>query len=467
MPRVCFGEFELDENSGELWKDGARQLVAEQPFALLRALLARPGDLVGRDELRQRLWPADTFVDFEHGLNAAVKKLRDALGDSADSPRFIETIPRRGYRFIARVKPLRPDAAQPARSSGDSAPNLTTAPGVLPSYTGPQALALGSKADRFWRRKSSNLIGILVALAVCLGAVAIAWNALRSSIAPSFDVTRFEIELPPGDVLVRRGHQSSVALAPDGSRFVYAAWRNGERQLFLRSMDQPAVILIPGTQGVQGAPFFSPDGKWIGFFAGGKLLKASVAGGPPVEICRGLNGKGASWGPDNTIVFAPNAFGGLWRVSALGGTPTRLTTLDTKRLERTHRLPEILPNGKAVLFTVGTMRMDSYDDAIIEAVSLETGRRQLVVERGTNAHYISTGHLVFARKGALFAVPFDPLRLVVTGPSVQVLTALIRTMAVRRRSVSPARAHSSMLRVTRIGTSKMCCGWIGAVTRSL
>jgi len=186
-------------------------------------------------------------------------------------------------------------------------------------------------------------------------------------------------------------------------------------------MDQAAVILIPGTQGVQGAPFFSPDGKWVGFFAGGKLLKSSVAGGPPVEICRGLNGKGASWGPDNTIVFAPNAFGGLWRVSALGGTPTRLTTLDTKRLERTHRLPEILPNGKAVLFTVGTMMMDSYDDAIIEAVSLETGRRQVVVERGTNAHYISDGYLVFARKGALFAVPFDPIRLVVTGPSVQVL----------------------------------------------
>ena len=114
MPRVRFGEFELDENSGELWKDGARQVVAEQPFALLRALLARPGDLVGRDELRQQLWPAETFVDFEHGLNAAVKKLRDALGDSADSPRFIETIPRRGYRFIARVKPSAPGRC-PAR----------------------------------------------------------------------------------------------------------------------------------------------------------------------------------------------------------------------------------------------------------------------------------------------------------------------------------------------------------------
>jgi Tol biopolymer transport system component/DNA-binding winged helix-turn-helix (wHTH) protein len=419
VPRVRFSEFELDENSGELWKDGARQLVAEQPLALLRALLARPGDLVGRDELRQRLWPADTFVDFEHGLNAAVKKLRDALGDSADSPRFIETIPRRGYRFIARVEPLTPDAGEPARSAADSSPNPTVTRGVL-SYTQPQALTRSSKTDRFWRSKL-NLVGILVALAACLGAVAIAWNALRSNSGPPPNVTWFEIALPPGDTLVQRGHQSSVALSPDGSRLAYAAWRNEERQLFLRSMDQPVVIPIPGTQGVQGAPFFSPDGKWIGFVAGGKLLKAPVAGGPPVEICRALNSKGASWGPDNTIVFAPNAFGGLWRVSAFGGTPTRLTTLDTKRLERTHRLPEILPNGKAVLFTIGTMRMDSYDDAIIEVLSLETGQRQLVLERGTNPHYSSTGHLVFARQGALFAVPFDPLRLVVTGPSVKVL----------------------------------------------
>jgi DNA-binding winged helix-turn-helix (wHTH) protein len=315
VARVRFGEFELDENSGELWKDGARQLVAEQPFALLRALIARPGDLVGRDELRQRLWPADTFVDFEHGLNAAVKKLRDALGDSADSPRFIETIPRRRYRFIARVKPLNPDAAEPARSSGDSAPNPTTVPGVLPSYAGPQTLTPDANADRFWRRKTIDLISILAALAACLGAVAMAWNALRSNIGPSTDVVRFEIALPPGDTLVRRGHQSSVALAPDGSRLVYAAWRNGERQLFLRSMDQPAVIPIPGTQGVQGAPFFSPDGKWIGFIAGGKLSKAPVAGGPPVEIAE-LSTVRAHHGDPMTLLCLP-----LTRSAAYGVYP--------------------------------------------------------------------------------------------------------------------------------------------------
>src|SRR5438093_11409934 len=101
-----FGVFELNLQSGELRKQGARIRLADQPFQVLRLLVERPGDLVSRDELRQALWPADTFVDFDVGLSSAVRKLRDALGDSADNPQFIETIPKRGYRFIAPVKPI-------------------------------------------------------------------------------------------------------------------------------------------------------------------------------------------------------------------------------------------------------------------------------------------------------------------------------------------------------------------------
>ena len=99
---VRFGDFELDVRSGELRND-TRLTLPDQPLHALTALLERPGELVTRDELRQRLWPSDTFVDFEHGLNAVVKRLRDVLGDSAETPRFIETVPRRGYRFVAPV----------------------------------------------------------------------------------------------------------------------------------------------------------------------------------------------------------------------------------------------------------------------------------------------------------------------------------------------------------------------------
>ena len=98
---VRFGVYELDLHSGELRKSGSLLALQQQPLQLLSVLLERPGELVTREDLRKRLWPDDTFVDFEHGLNAAVKRLRDTLGDSADSPRFVETVPRRGYRFIA------------------------------------------------------------------------------------------------------------------------------------------------------------------------------------------------------------------------------------------------------------------------------------------------------------------------------------------------------------------------------
>jgi len=99
--KICFGPFEVDLQTEELRKDGLKIKVYRQSFQILALLLERPGEMVSREELRQRLWPADTFVDFEHGLNAAVKRLRQALGDSADVPRFIETLHRRGYRFVA------------------------------------------------------------------------------------------------------------------------------------------------------------------------------------------------------------------------------------------------------------------------------------------------------------------------------------------------------------------------------
>ena len=100
---IRFGVFELDLKAGELRKQGLKIKLQEQPFQILVMLLERPGEVVTREEIQQKLWPADTFVDFEHGINAAVKRLREALDDSADNPRFVETLPRRGYRFIAPV----------------------------------------------------------------------------------------------------------------------------------------------------------------------------------------------------------------------------------------------------------------------------------------------------------------------------------------------------------------------------
>src|SRR4030095_12014483 len=102
---VRFGSFEFDVLSGELRRSGMRVNLQDQPLRVLECLLERPGQLVSREDLRRRLWSGDTFVDFERGINAAVKRLREALGDSAETPRFIETLPKRGYRFIAPINP--------------------------------------------------------------------------------------------------------------------------------------------------------------------------------------------------------------------------------------------------------------------------------------------------------------------------------------------------------------------------
>src|SRR6185436_11528183 len=130
---VRFGAFQVDLRTGELRKGAARINLPDQPFQVLRTLLERPGELVTREDLRQRLWSAETFVDFEHGLNAAVRRLRDALGDSADVPRFVETVPRRGYRFIAPV--IRQVARETQAALPADEPNLVPSPTPIANRT--------------------------------------------------------------------------------------------------------------------------------------------------------------------------------------------------------------------------------------------------------------------------------------------------------------------------------------------
>ena len=156
-PLVRFGAFQLDLRTGELRKGGARINLPDQPFQVLKTLLDRPGELVTREELRQRLWSAETFVDFEHGLNAAVRRLRDALGDSAEVPRFIETLPRRGYRFIAPV--IQPPAAEDRRRP---VPRNRAKSEALP----PPAVTLAPASDACVESLGSIAAMVLVAAAV-------------------------------------------------------------------------------------------------------------------------------------------------------------------------------------------------------------------------------------------------------------------------------------------------------------
>jgi eukaryotic-like serine/threonine-protein kinase len=263
---------------------------------------------------------------------------------------------------------------------------------------------------------------VWLALGAALGAALTA--GLRRSPPPMRSpAAHFIVSLASAERLAELDFPA-VAFSPDGSRVAYVATRGGRPQLFLRMMDRLETTAIDGTADAS-SPFFSPDQRWLAFFAGGKLKKVPVGGGPSVVVCDAPIGFGGSWGDNDVIVFAPTSGSGLSQVPAAGGTPTRVTTLDTQKNEFSHRWPEVLPGADTVLFTVGTV--GSWDDAQIVAQSLTSGRRQLVLQGGTHPHYVPTGHLLYFRGGALMAVPFDVAQLKVTGTPLPVLENVLES----------------------------------------
>jgi serine/threonine-protein kinase len=218
------------------------------------------------------------------------------------------------------------------------------------------------------------------------------------------------------------GRNITAAISPDGNRLVFSArGPDGKTQLATRLLDQPQATLLSGTEGAAD-PFFSPDAQWIGFFAGGKMKKVSVRGSAVIALCDAPDGRGAAWGEDGNIIATldSNTGVGLSRVADKGGTPQPITNPGTEG-EATHRWPQILPGGKAVLF-MGNKRASAYDDASIEVLSLQTGQVKVVLSGGYFGRYLATskgsGYLVYIHQRTLFGVPFDLDRLEVRGTPV-------------------------------------------------
>ena len=190
-------------------------------------------------------------------------------------------------------------------------------------------------------------------------------------------------------------------------------------------------------------PFISPDSHWIGFFGQGELRKVSMTGGPSVSVCR-IQGLpiGASWGPDNTIVFATtDSSTGLLSVPAAGGEPKALTQPDPAQNERDHAFPSVLPDGRAVLFTIISGPIENAQVAVLD---LQTGRTKTLFRGGSQAEYVETGHLIYAAGSTLRAVRFDPHRLEVLGESVPVVEGVADQTSQRHgrfQRVSPRHAR--------------------------
>jgi serine/threonine-protein kinase len=280
-------------------------------------------------------------------------------------------------------------------------------------------LESGAPEPTVLRRKSRTLVaaavsGLLFGLA---GLGAILWSSSRPNQPRS--LVRSVIPIAPADSLVLSPAVTSIAISPDGRRVVFSGSRAGNAQLYMRALDRLEAEPIPGTEDGWN-PFFSPDGRWLGFQSDNKTKKVSLTGGAPITVCSVCDGLGTTWASDDTIVLGGGR-GGLQGVSASGGDQRPLTGADKERGERSLRFPEVLPGGKAVIFTAGGWEEDTFDEARIEVLSLATGQKKVLVEGGAYARYASSGHLVYARAGSLFAVPFDFTRLEVTGEPVAVL----------------------------------------------
>lgn len=283
-----------------------------------------------------------------------------------------------------------------------------------------------------WQRALPFVITALVA-ALAAGALTAAAVRLYGLRAPTPTVSRFTVTLPAGEQFAAPAF-SVVAISPDGTQIVYAA----NQRLYLRSMSQLAPRLIAGTErpgpGFAGGPFFSPDGRFVAFWEGADpatftLKKIDVNGGVAVTICQTPTSFGGSWGADDTIVFAQQK--GIMRVSANGGQPELI--VEAKRGE-TMLGPQVLPGGKSILFTLArdivaptaASSTERWDKAQIIVQSLASGARKTVIDGGSDARYLESGHLVYAIGSVLFAAPFDLTREAVTGASVPVIEGVRR-----------------------------------------
>jgi serine/threonine-protein kinase len=338
---------------------------------------------------------------------------------------------------------------------------------LSPPPTAPPATTDGqlqkSLAPPLWRLAMPWILTVLVTM---IAFVAL-WNPWRITSPTKSQLSRFVINLPQGESIASTAYGSSaaagsmVALSPDGTQLAYVVRRGDTNHLCHRSMEKFETEMIPGTEDAY-APFFSPDGNWIGFCAEGKLRKVSLLGGAPQTICEAQLAGDGCWLEDDTIVFADGQKYGLWQVTASGGEPKQLTTplrFQSEKREHSHLYPHILPEDKGVLFTIFNPGQN-----LIATLSFETGQKKTLIERGSCAHYVQTGHLIYSLAGDLIAVPFDLKAMKVTGSPLPVVEGVMlgwygtAHFSVSRNgslvyipgSVAPA-ANDRLVRIDRTG----------------
>ena len=252
------------------------------------------------------------------------------------------------------------------------------------------------------------ITGVLV---LALGIAA--WSPWKAATV-SRPVMRFSVNLPENNLIVTT---SSIDISADGKLLAYAGGNGTSTQIILRRMDALALQPLAGTNGAL-YPTFSPDARWLAYEVNGILMKIPVSGGAAQKLCNieGLS-RGITWENEHSILFG-HINRGIYRVSANGGTPEAITRPDSANGEISHRFPQLLPDGKTLIFTVKQNNISTFDDAIIVAQRIDSGERKVLVRGGTFGRYTPTGHLVYVRAGSIYAVPMDASTLTVDGQPV-------------------------------------------------
>jgi serine/threonine protein kinase len=244
------------------------------------------------------------------------------------------------------------------------------------------------------------------------------WHRSSETVTP---VIKGDLQVSLGAPVV--GGFARMDISNDGKTLAYVGTIDEKTDLYVRQLDQWTSQKLEGTEGAQ-QPFFSSDNKWIGFVAGSKLKKIPVNGGASVTLYDRLSTpRGATWGPDNTIIFSDSPYGGLKSIDANGGEVREVTKLDPKKLERSHRWPQFLSDGKTVLFTAQT-GTSSFDEAAIEAVIPATGKRHVIHKGGAFTTCVK-GKLIFCRNAILYAVSFDEKAFQLKGKPIPVLEGVV------------------------------------------
>lgn len=402
--RISFGPFTFDPQNRLLWRDGVEIPLPPRVLGVLEALMERPGEVVARQELLDGVWK-DAFVS-DTSLAEAVSVLRQALGDDPQAPTYIQTVHRRGYRFVAPVsaRGRSGDGADSDRSlSGDGADS-------------DRGLSPGGPAP------TSSLLAWSVAIfAIALAASAISYGIRRNAIEPP-PITRFEVRPAAETWFDRRA--PAFAVAPDGRTIAWTACEATASTcgLFVRPIDRLEATRLAGTDGA-AAPFFSADGRWLAFFADGKLKKVAISGGSPIVLADAPVPGGGSWNDQGEIVFSGLPAGGLAITSDQGGEVTSITTPQPAKGEVRHAWPAWMPGNRAIVFTIQTSTAAMAPGLLaLKPVGSRTWRTLGAgVARAFSA---GPGCLLIAGAGDLRAATYDERALTLTGASAAVLDGL-------------------------------------------